>query len=218
MVDDNTTTTAVITTEAAQEEVTTSPADDKKFTQAEYDTELKRAKDSIYAEVRRNLKPKRQEEVRQAKDKAGDVKGADPDLVTRRLTQNEALDDAIGDRAITGDRRRRLRELLRQADPDEPHTWLETYADILLADSTAEKVTNSQTSESSVSQKKPGDVPGPSIGAPPWERPTNPFAWTESDVSQLVALKGAREAHRIIRQKAESFARTMRIQMAPQRR
>lgn len=61
--------------------------------------------------------------------------------------------------------------------------------------------------------RQPGDHPGPVVAAAhPWERPSNPFTWSADDVARLEALKGPREAHRIIRQKAEEYARTMRIQ------
>lgn len=214
--DDNPATTATVTTEVEQETATTEPA--KTYSQAEVDALVQKTKDSTWADARRMNKPKRQEEVRQVKDKTSDTKGGDQDRYARQMAQRDALDDVLGDKPITASKRRQLRDLLTHVDPDEPHAWLESFAEEFLSGAPTEKPTNNPSSETSVSQKKPGDVPGPSLGAPVWERPTDPFKWSEAQIAELVALKGARAANQIIRQKAEAFARTMRIQMAPQRR
>lgn len=188
----------------------------RSYSQAEVDALLKQAKDREYAEARRVIKPKRQDEARPEKQ-SGTDKGEDREA--RREAQSDAIADAVVDYALTKEQRNKLRDRMRRDNPDDPAAWVKEELELFQpAKSPDPTKPNAQNKETPVAHREPGDHPGPPQGAPPWERPSNPFLWTEAEVQRLTALKGAREANRIIRQKAEAFARTMRIQMAPQRR
>ncbi len=190
---------------------------ERSYTQAELDTLLKQAKDSSFAEARRTLKGnKRQDETKPEKAAAAD-KGDDREA--RREAQGDAINDAVIEYGLSKEQRNVLRDLIRNANPADPDAWVKSTVELFRpAKSPTESKPTAQPKELPVAQRQPGDHPGPAQSAPPWERPSDPFKWTQEDVARLEALKGRREAHRIIRQKAEAFARTMKIQMAPQRR
>lgn len=59
----------------------------------------------------------------------------------------------------------------------------------------------------------PSNDPGAPQALPVWERPSDPFKWTEEDIARIYAIKGEREGRKMIRQKAEAFARNLRLQL-----
>lgn len=208
----NTNTTAPAT-EVAQAEPKTEG--ERVYTQAEVDALLRQTKDSTFAEARRTLKPKRQDEAKAEKATSID-KGEDREA--RREAQSDAINDAVDEYGIGREQKTKLRELIRKEDPDDPAAWVKSMM-ALFGKVTSQKTDTptAQPKEASVA-RTPGDHPGPSQGIPAWERPGDPFKWSEEDVERLVALKGPRAAHKLIRTKAEAHARTMRIQMSPNRR
>jgi hypothetical protein len=190
---------------------------ERSYTQAEVDALMKQTKDSTFAEARRTLKgSKRQDEAKPEKAAAND-KGEDRE--SRREAQHDAINDAVIDYGLSKEQRNTLRDLIRIANPADPDAWVKSTVDAFRprAESQTDKPT-AQTKELPVAQRQPGDHPGPAQTSPPWERPTDPFKWSHEEVARMEAQLGRRQAHRLIRQKAEAFARTMRIQMTPQRR
>lgn len=211
MADDTTTTTAPAT-EVSQTETTTTATPEKTYTQAEVDALVRQTKDREYAEARRTMKqPKRTEDVKEKK--AAD--GGSEERFARTLAQRDALEEFLSDRTVNAKQRKALRDWIQTDNPDDPSAWIEEKAALFLGASPTPDPTK-QTKETSVAP--PPVHPGPPQGAQPWDRPSDPFKWTDADVQQLIAQKGPREAQRIIRKKGEEFARTMRIQMTPQRR
>jgi hypothetical protein len=211
MADENPPSTAP-TTEVTSTETTAEA--ERSYTQAEVDALVKQTKDSTFAEARRVIKPKRQDEAKQQTTK--NEKGAEPDRVIRILAQRDALDEALDGKSVSSDQKRWLRQQMEAADPDEPAAWLQSFP--FMPGKSPTDTPTAQTKETPVAQRTPGDHPGVPQGAPPWETPSNPFEWGEAVIQRLVALKGQRAANSIIRQKAEAYARTMRIQMSPTRR
>lgn len=198
--------TSEVLSDQAEEQEPTEETDERVYSQAELDELLQKAKDRSYADARRAMKPKRPAEKRR--------EGRSDD-VAKGFAQRDALDDALADVPVSAEKRSHMREQMRLADPDDPAEWAESFKRNFLTGPQQEKET-SQTKE--VPVRKPGDDPGPAQSLPPWDRPTDPFKWTDDEIDRLVAVKGQRGANRIIRQKAEAFARSMRIQMAPKRR
>lgn len=216
MADEQNTTSTAPVVEVTQ----TEPAaeGERTYTQAEVDALKKQAHDSAFAEARRALKPKRTDEQPKQTKTNRDERGASDDAA-RLLAQRDALDDVLAERQVSQAQRKQLRDLMQKVDPDEPAAWLESFVESFLGSPAAKQDSKQPaTKESAVSQRPPHEHPGPPQTVPVWERPSDPFKWTEEDVARLQAIKGPREANRIIRQKAEQYARTMRIQLAPQRR
>lgn len=212
--DTNANPTTEATTEASGE------TGEKTFSQADLDAAVaaaaKSAKDAAFAEARKVFKPKR-DEAKPAKEANSD-KGEDREA--RREAQSDAVADAVLDYGLTKEQRNTLRDDLRRADPEDPDAWVKSRMSLYRGQAKADETkSNSQSKETAVAQKSPGEHPGPPQSPAPWERPSDPFKWTEEQVAQLTAQKGPREANRIIRRKAEEFARTMRIQLpSPNRR
>lgn len=201
------------------------------YSQAQVEELIARAKGDAWAAARaefRNKATDRSSGKRPDSNRndKGDTK-ADPDRLVRILRQRDALDDVLAGRTVTADQRRMLRDLMEKADPDEPDAWAKSFVDSFIAsgspkpsnDNNANGGAKPPTTETMTGAKPPQSDAGAPQALPVWERPSNPFEWTAEDLARLEAQKGKREAMRLIRRKAEEFARTMKIQVSgPQRR
>lgn len=197
--------------------------------------EVKKARDSAFAEARRMFKaepaPKQgTRNDRPEKTDKGETK-SDADRLSRMLRQRDALDDVLAGKPVTAEQRRTLRALMEQTDPDDPAAWAESFLSTFLVGAAPKgeaspaptpsanpnPVPKQPTQEAPVPPKPPQSDAGAPQALPVWERPSNPFEWTAEDIARLEAMKGKREAQRIIRRKAEEYARNIRLQVVGRR-
>lgn len=203
------------------------------YTREQVEELIAKAKGDAWAAARAEFRNKGSDRSSGSKTKSetarnndkGDNKSADPDRLVRILRQRDALDDALAGRTVSAEQRRMLRDLIERTDPDEPDAWAKSFVESFLGggaakpDSSNTNSTNTggnkppASGDASVSAKPPQSDGGATQSLPPWDRPSNPFEWTAEDLARLEAIKGKREATRILRRKAEEYARTMRIQV-----
>lgn len=181
------------------------PASSESFTRSQLEAEIQRAKDAAWAEARRTF---------QRQSGKPDKGNTTPDKsVTpgndRAIKRRDALDDALGGLSVTPEQRRALRDLIDKVDPDEPDAWAKSTVGTFLK---AGEPSQPDKQAPAPMSRNTGDAGAPQ-GIPVWERPSNPFEWTVDDLQRLEAQKGRREAQKIIRRKAEEFARNMTIRL-----
>jgi len=183
------------------------------LTRAEHEAAVKAARDAAWADARRTFDAKAKEAAKQAKEPKPDAPQTPPGDPRRLLAQRDALDDALAGRSVTADQRRVLRDLIARVDPDNPAEWAAQTVSTFLG-SGATSQTTTPDAPRVIQNSSDGGAPQ---GLPVWERPGDPFKWTSEDVKRLEALKGKREAHHILRRKAEEYARDLRLAV-PSRR
>ena len=217
-----------------QEQPTDQP---RVYSQDEVEAIRKEAHDSAFAAARRTLKtdkPQPQQKAKQNESRSKDESVSTPDAIDvriRRLDQREALNDFMAENpSVPKDKRALAKQLIEQADPSDPTAWVESYLAPLLATPKAESangntqpVNNNAASTMAAAQAATADQgrqsspPQSDAGAPQslpvWERPSDPFKWTNEDIARLEASKGIREARKIIRRKAEEAAQRMTFKL-----
>lgn len=201
-----------------------SAPDSPTYTREQVEAREKQARDTAWAEARRAFKADRsngkQPDKQEAPAKVDN--GGGGDALTRALRQRDALDDALAGRPITAEQRRFMRDQMKSADPDVPDDWAKAFVSMFIGGSPGTEPTPINKPASGEVVLGPRNPPqsdgGAPQGLPVWERPSDPFKWSAEDVTRLVAQKGPRDAHRLIRRKAEEYARNIRLAVPTGRR
>jgi hypothetical protein len=157
----------------------------------------------------------KQTETKQSRDK-GDTDPATSAL--RRIEQREALADFFAENQIPKDKRELAKQLIADANPDDPAAWVTSRLAPLLGSAPQPPTpdNNSSTKAADVNAPRTPD-PGAPQSLPVWERPSDPFKWTAEDIARMQAQMGVRKANALIRQKAEAWARNITLEL-PRRR
>jgi len=188
------------------------------------DAAVKKARDSAFADARRTFENKPKAETPKPKQESS-PSGMSPEDVQSMMRRQSAYDRTIAKLGLNDDQVAVLDQLYAVEKPDSPSEWLmarakvfgTTQAQPAAAAANAAPATSAQ---SPAPTPQPVPTPRPAVaqsdagapqGLPVWDRPGSPFAWTDDDISRLEALKGKREAQRIIRRKAEEYARGIRL-------
>ena len=122
----------------------------------------------------------------------------------------------------------RMSAAFKAESPENPSEWISEFRKEFGTTQATAPTSPQPTNNVPAQGQQPGDpsmtrFPPQSNDAgapsmlPVWERPSDPFKWTEDQYSALVAKVGVREAQRIARKKAEEFAPSMRLQVTTRR-
>ena len=166
--------------------------------------DLQKFGDSMFANMRRMMesmgKPKG-EKPQQAKPQTNQ-----PDF-SSELALRDAFDDAIAGKSLPRETVKRLRKSFMSERPEDAGAWVDEF---LGSFGVGKEPTTAQGKDTDVKKPIVSDA-GAAIGTPVWERPSNPFSWTEDDVQRIYAQKGQVAGRKFIRERAEQFLRGKRI-------
>jgi hypothetical protein len=191
----------------------------KTYSQADLEAAIQKAKGDAWAQARHELREdkNRQSGKRNEKASSKDKGDIDPGTALRRIEQRDALAEFFADHQVPKDKRDLAKQLIADADPDDPAAWVTSRLAPLLGSSPQSPTPDNQSTKApDVTAPRTPD-PGAPQSLPVWERPSNPFKWTQEDVARMQAQMGVRKANALIRQKAEAYARNITLEV-PRRR
>jgi hypothetical protein len=185
----------------------------------------KKARDSAFAEARRMFQGKSKDEAPPKQKDSNQPASTQPD---QNRARERAFDRAVAKLELTDSQFSDLEVLFANASTDNVAEWVATKAQSLgltgqksATAATAAATPNPAQAHAAQTAPQPRTPPQSDQGAPQaipvWERPSDPFQWTEEDYNRLVALKGRREAQKITRRKAEEYASGIRLQLTGRR-